>query len=142
MFADGNREIDKAAAVKTRVHDSAQARKDRDQKIADATKDRAIAVANAQSTWLIAQATARASAFANWATATGTDWAKYQSELAANHKDFVLAVQPARATHAIAVANAVPEAQAAAHLVTERAGGEGVAIEVCSLLLNARARSE
>ena len=43
---------------------------------------------------------------------------------------------------AIAVANAVPEAQAAAHLVTMRSGGEGVATEVCSLLLSAQARPE
>ncbi|HKE89222.1 MAG TPA: HAD-IIIA family hydrolase [Gemmatimonadales bacterium] len=38
----------------------------------------------------------------------------------------------------IAVANAVPEVKAAAHVVTERAGGEGAAREVAELILRAR----
>ncbi len=42
---------------------------------------------------------------------------------------------------AIAVANGVPEARAAAQHVTERAGGEGVASEVCSMLLAAQQHS-
>ena len=43
-----------------------------------------------------------------------------------------------RAALPIAVANAVPEIKEAAHVVTERAGGQGAAREVAELILDAR----
>ncbi len=43
---------------------------------------------------------------------------------------------------AICVPNGVQDAQAAAHHITERAGGEGVASEVCRLLLAAQGKLE
>ena len=42
----------------------------------------------------------------------------------------------------ISVPNGQPEARAAAHHITERAGGAGAASDVCRLILTARARPE
>ena len=43
---------------------------------------------------------------------------------------------------AISVPNGQPEVRAAAHHITERAGGAGAASDVCRLILTARARPE